>query len=63
MFSEKGERECGGRRKEGKKKEIQLQRRYNYKFPTRTAELFEGHRPVGGTNGEEKKRGRKRQFR
>lgn len=50
------------RRKEAekKKKEIQLQRRYNYKFPTRTAELFvRGTRPAegeGGTSGKEKRR-------
>lgn len=39
-----------------KKKEIQLQRRYNYKFPTRTAELYvRGTRPAGGTSGKEKR--------
>lgn len=46
------------RRKEAgkKKKEIQLQRRYNYKFPTRTAELFvRGTRPAEG-EGDERKR-------
>lgn len=57
MFSEKGGRECGREGRRGKKKEIQLQRRYNYKFPTRTMELFvRGTRPVGGTGEKGKKR-------
>lgn len=44
------------RRKEEKKKEIQLQHRYNYKFSTRTAELFvRGTRPGRGNERKREK--------
>lgn len=59
----KGATERQGGKERGKKEKIQLQRRYNYKFPTRTAELFVRGTRQSGERAARGKKGRKRQFR